>query len=153
MRNTILGLLGVFALFAAIPVSAGDVPRGFMGIDELAAAQAKAKEANKLVVVVAKGSDDACPHCVATMEIGIKATRGDAIMVFTRVADLRSNAAAPAKLKEISATAADGASVYFYAFNSDMTELIASAGRELETDKEALKEFKKLIDEARKKLK
>jgi len=37
---------------------AGDVPRGFMEIDELAEAQAKAEKSGKLIAIVAKGSED-----------------------------------------------------------------------------------------------
>jgi len=153
MNKALVGLLGFFTLVSISSLSAGDVPRGFMSISELEAAQAKAKNEKKLVAVVAKGSDDRCPRCAAAFENGIRAIRTDTVMVFTRVADLRKNNEVPAALKQASVTAMDGAAVTFYVFDSEISQLIASASRtELENDRNATREFKKQVNDARKAL-
>ena len=45
-------------LYLSLYSLAGDVPRGFMEMDELAEAQEKAEKSGKLLALVAKGSDD-----------------------------------------------------------------------------------------------
>jgi hypothetical protein len=129
--KTIIGLFVVGVLMVSRSVMAGEVPRGFLPYSDLAQAQAKAKTEKKLLAIVAKGSDDACPHCASALESGTKAVHSDCVFVFIRVADLRADVATlPAKLKDASEGARDGAAVYFYVFDPDLGTLIAKAGRE-----------------------
>ncbi len=147
--NTLIVL--AFALITPA-VIAGNLPRGFLPFSELSKAQEKAKETKKLVAIVAKGSDDSCPRCAAAMENGMKAVRGDCVLVFTRVADLRKDAATlPAKLQEAAQGAADGAAVYFYVFDPPLETLVAKAGRdELESNQDAIRAFNRAVSAGRK---
>ncbi len=134
-------------------VFAGDAPRGFMEISELEQAKAEALKKGKLIAIVAKGEDDACPRCAAALENGTKAIKSDCVMVFTRADDVRKNAELPPAVSAETKDAASGASVTFYVFDPGLKKLIAEAGRkELEDDKDATKEFKKEVDAARKEL-
>ena len=141
------------ALFASVAF-AGDAPRGFMELDELAEAQAKAEKSGKLVAIVAKGKDDACPRCAAALENGTKAIKSNCVMVFARVADVRSNDKLPKTVTNETRDAPGGASVTFYVFDSKLEKLQAEANRGvLESDKKATKAFKAKVKAARKALK
>jgi hypothetical protein len=74
-------------------------------------------------------------------------------MVFARVADIRKNAELPATVTAETSDAPSGASVTFYVFDAGLEKLVAEAGRkELESDKDTTREFKKEVDAARKEL-
>ncbi len=134
-------------------VFAGDAPRGFMEISELEQAKAEALKKGKLIAIVAKGNDDACPRCAAALENGTKAIKSDCVLVFARVDDVQNNASLPAAVTAETKDAASGASVTFYVFDAGLKKLIAEAGRkELEDDRDATKAFKKKVDAARKEL-
>lgn len=132
---------------------AGDAPRGFMELDELDEAKAKAEKAGKLVAIVAKGSDDACPRCAAALENGTKAIKSDCVLVFARVSEVRNNKDLPAAVATETSSAVDGAWVTFYVFDPGLEKLVAKASRkELESDQKATKAFKTEVDTARKAL-
>ncbi len=132
---------------------AGDAPRGFKELSELEEAKAEAMKKGKLLAIVAKGNDDACPRCAAALENGTKAIKSDCVMVFARVDDVRKNTDLPATVTAETKDAVSGAWVTFYVFDSGLEKLVAEAGRkELEDDKDATKAFKKEVDAARKEL-
>ncbi|MDP4626099.1 MAG: hypothetical protein NWT08_13290 [Akkermansiaceae bacterium] len=132
---------------------AGDAPRGFMELSELEEAKAEALEKGKLLAIVAKGNDDACPRCAAALENGTKAIKTDCVLVFARVSEVRENKELPAAVLAETKDAISGAWVTFYVFDAGLEKLVAEADRkQLESDKDATKEFKKKVDAARKEL-
>lgn len=143
-----------FALLFAASAFGGDAPRGFMELDELEEAQAKAQKSGKLVAIVAKGNDDACPRCAAALENGTKAIKSDCVLVFARVNQVRNNDDLPATVTNETRDATGGAAVTFYVFDPELKTLQAEADRGvLESDKKATKEFKNKVKAARKALK
>ena len=135
-------------------VLAGDAPRGFMELDELPEAQEKAGKSDKLVALVVKGSDDACPRCAATLENGTKAIKSDCVLVFMRAKQAHSGEGLPESAKAAVKGSPDGAWVCFYVFDADLNKLIAKADRKgLESDEKATKAFKKEVKDARKEAK
>ncbi len=141
-------------LFTGALFAKDDTPNGFMPLAKLAEAQAKAKQTKKLIAVVAKGSDDQCPYCVAALAQGTATLKSDCVIVFTRVANLRAQRESlPPALKTASATAADGAAVAFYVFDPEMNTLVTTTDRQrIQADPKSLKETKKIVNEAQKKL-
>ena len=140
-----------------LPLSAkDDVPRGFTPLAELKEAQTKAA-GKKLVVLVVKGMDDACPNCAAALENGLKAVGSGIVKVFARAETIGKADASgfPPTLQErIKQGFTTGASVTFVVLNPDMSSIIAEASRkELQNDKKATAEFKKKVQEAQKALK
>lgn len=126
-----------------------DAPRGFAPIAELAKASAEAIEEKRLLVLVVKGTDDACPNCATTLDNGERAIGSGVVKVFARAeamnkADLSGY---PAALKERAAKKfTTGASVTFLVFNPEGTQLLAEASRkELQSDKKAISAFKKEV--------
>src|SRR6187401_3161713 len=102
MKSMLLLLVGAVLMAPALPAK-DDVPNGYMPLDKLAEAQAKAKQSKKLILVTAKGFDDQCPYCAEALSLGTQALRTDCVMVFTRVAALREKRdAIPAALKTAS---------------------------------------------------
>lgn len=145
----VIGLL----IFTQALTFAGDTPRGFMELSELDEAKAEALKKGKLIAIVAKGNDDACPRCAAALENGTRAIKSDCILVFARVDDVRSNAKLPAVVSAETKDATGGAYVTFYVFDAGLEKFVAEAGRkELEDDRDATKAFKKEVDAARKEL-
>jgi len=140
-----------------LPLSAkDDVPRGFTPLAELKEAQTKAA-GKKLVVLVVKGMDDACPNCAAALENGLKAVGSGIVKVFARAETIGKADASgfPPTLQErIKQSFTTGAAVTFVVFNPDMSSIIAEASRkELQNDKKATAEFKKKVQDAQKALK
>jgi hypothetical protein len=129
------------------------VPSGYFGWDELDKAKEKAKSTKKLIAVLAKGENDACPHCVAAMSSGSSALRGDCVMVFVRSPGLAAKVAAesPAVKSGLSGCPT-GASVTVVVFDPEFKEVVAKLGRdELENDRKAVSEMKKTVKAAAKK--
>jgi hypothetical protein len=153
MKTVLLTLIAAI-LISPVLFARDDTPSGYMPLDKLAEAQTKAKQSKKLIAITAKGFDDQCPYCAAAFTEGTKALRSDCVMVFTRVAALREKRdTVPAALKEASATASDGAAVYFYIFDPDVTQLVTTTDRmQLQNDPKSIKETKKVVNEAQKKL-
>lgn len=150
MKTLVLTLLYVATSCFAF---AGDTPRGFMELSELGEAKAKATEKGKLIAIVAKGNNDACPHCVAAFRNGTRAIKSDCVLVFARVPELKDNKDLPASVLAETRDAMDGAAVTFYVFDPSLEKLIAEAGRkELASDRGATRDFKKKVDAARKEL-
>lgn len=150
MRAIVLLLFSLAANFHAL---AGDAPRGFMELSEIEEAKAEAKEKGKLLAIVAKGNDDACPRCAAALENGTKAIKTDCVLVFARVSQVRNNKELPKTVLAETKDAVSGAWVTFYVFDSSLEKLLAEADRgQLENDKDATKAFKKKVDAARKEL-
>ncbi len=140
-----------------LPLSAkDDVPRGFAPLTELKDVQTKA-EGKKLVVLVVKGMDDACPNCTAALENGEKAVGSGVAKLFARAETIRAAESAdfsPALKERIRQGFTTGASVTFVVFNPDMSAIVAEASRkELQADRKATAEFKKQVQEAKKALK
>lgn len=157
MKNPILVLVSAF-LFTVFPAAAkDDAPRGFSPISELKDAQSKAVADKKLVVLVVKGMDDACPNCAAALENGEKAVGSGVVKVFARAETIRkldSSAFPPALKERLKQPFVTGAYVTFVVFDPDMSKIVAEAGRkELQNDKKATAEFKKTVQEAKKSLK
>ena len=146
---TIIGLGGLHAK--------DDAPRGFKPISELDEAKASAVEDKRLLVVVVKGADDACPNCVAALENGERAVGSGVVKVFARAEALNQGGSPgfPPALKERAAKKfTTGAAVTFLVFNPDGTELLAEATRkELQSDKKATAAFKKEVAEHKRALK
>ncbi len=157
MKKPILVLVSSL-LLAAFPAAAkDDAPRGFTPITELKDAQAKAVADKKLVVLVVKGMDDACPYCAAALENGEKAIGSGVVKVFARAETIGkqdASAFTPTLKERVKKNFVTGAAVTFVVFDPEMSKIIAEAGRkELQDDKKATSEFKKTVQEAKKALK
>ena len=133
-----------------------DAPRGFAPLSELKDAQSKA-DGKKLVVLVVKGMDDSCPYCAAALENGTKAIGSGVIKVFARaetIGKADASSFTPALQQRVKQTFVTGAAVTFVVFNPDMSSIIVEASRkELQSDKKAIAEFKKKVQDAQKALK
>jgi hypothetical protein len=140
-----------------LPLAAkDDAPSGFVPLSELQEAQTKAA-GKKLVVLVVKGMDDACPNCASAMANGEKAIGSGVVKVFARaekISKADSTGFTPALKARIAKNFTTGAAVTFVVFNPDMTAIVAEASRkELQDDKDATNAFKKEVQEAKKGLK
>lgn len=140
-----------------LPLSAKpDAPRGYEPLAELKEAQEKAA-GKKLVVLVVKGMDDACPNCATALDNGEKAVGSGVVKLFARAETIRQADATdftPALKDRIHKGFTTGASVTFVVFNPDMTQILAEASRkELQSDKKATAAFKKQVQEAKRALK
>lgn len=158
MKNLLVVL--VSALLTAVSVVAKeneDVPRGFAPLSEIKAAQTEATSGKKLVVLVVKGMDDACPNCAAALENGLKAVGSGVVKVFARAETIGKGEVSnfpPALQARVKRNFTTGASVTFVVFDPEMTKIVAEAGRdELQDDKKATATFKKAVQEAKKVLK
>lgn len=120
-----------------------DVP-GAKPITKLAEEAARAKASKKLLCIVYVGSMESCPHCAAAAANGVKAVRGSAELVVIKQAQAKDKAFAakftPA-VQEMLARQPTGAWVSFNVFDAEMQTLVASAGRELEADRAAARDF------------
>lgn len=157
MKRHLLPVLSCLFL-ALLPATAkDDTPRGFEPIAELKKAQTEAVAEKKLVVLVVKGMDDACPNCAAALENGLKAVGSGVIKVFARAEKIGEADATdfPEALKaRVKQQFTRGAAVTFVVFDPEMTKIIAEAGRkELQSDKKATAAFKKTVQEAKKEYK
>lgn len=156
MKNLLVVL--VSALFTALSAAAkDDVPRGFSPLSELKTAQAEATAEKKLVVLVVKGMDDACPNCAAALDNGLQAVGSGVVKVFARAETIGKGDAStftPALQARVKRNFTTGASVTFVVFDPEMTKIIVEADRSvLQNDKKATTTFKKTVQEAKKALK
>lgn len=128
-------------------------PSGYFTMDEMEKAQAKAKATKKMIAVLVKGSNDACPHCAAAMTNGQSALRGDCVLVFTRTSGAMEKASALGEAAKSGLSGCpDGAAVTFVVFDPELKEVVAKLGRDpLETDRKAVADMKKTVAEAKKK--
>jgi len=157
MKTKTLAAFFSLAALLALPLAAkDDAPRGFTPLAELQEAQTKA-DGKKLIVLVVKGMDDACPNCAAALENGEKAIGSGVVKVFARaetIGKADSNGFTPALKNRISNGFTTGAAVTFVVFNPDMTTILAEASRkELQSDRKATSAFKKEVQAAKKALK
>lgn len=148
-------LLIAAAFLSVLPAMAKeDVPRGFSPLTELKEAQAKAAKDKKMVVLVVKGMDDACPYCAAALTNGLGAVGSGVVKVFARAETIREvdSSGFPEPLQaRIKQGFTTGAAVTFLVFDAEMNKIVAEAGRsELQDDRKAIAAFKKTISEARK---
>jgi len=129
---------------------------GAKPIEKLEAEVAKVIESKKLICIVYMGSDENCPHCAAAAANGVKAVRSSAECVVIKEAQAKDKAFTakftPA-VQEMLARQPTKAWVSFNVFDPEMKTLIASIGRDLETDKKATKEFTEKVKAARAELK
>lgn len=129
---------------------------GSKPIEKLDAEVAKVIESKKLICIVYTGRDESCPHCAAAAANGVKAVRGSAECVVIKEAQAKDKAFTakftPA-VQEVLAKQPTNAWVSFNVFDPEMKTLIASIGRELETDKKATKEFTEKVKAAKAELK
>jgi hypothetical protein len=157
MKTSLPCLLAISLLGLGTLHAKDDAPRGFQPISELESAKSDAIEKQRLLVVVVKGADDACPNCVTTLDNGERAIGSGVVKVFARAEALNSAdlSGFPPALKERAAKKfTTGASVTFLVFNPDGTKLLAEASRkELQSDKKAIAQFKKDVGEHKKALK
>jgi hypothetical protein len=157
MKLQPIAALFCLASCLVLPLSAkDDAPRGYVPLSELQEAQTKA-DGKKLIVLVVKGMDDACPNCAAALENGEKAVGSGVVRLFARAEKIREadSAGFPQTLKDrIGKGFTTGAAVTFVVFNPDMTSIVAEASRkELQSDKKATAAFKKEVQAAKKALK
>jgi hypothetical protein len=148
----ILVLAAVFTFGAAPLFAKDDAPRGYMPVSELEQARIKA-DGKKLIVVVVKGMDDACPNCAAALENGESAVGSGVIKVFARAEKMNKADAGsypPAFRERARKLFTTGAAVTFLVFDPAMEKLIAEASRrELQNDKKRTAEFKKTVQTAK----
>lgn len=153
MKSLFTSAILVISLFSS--ALAYDVP-GSKPIDKLDAEVAKVKVAKKLICIVYTGSDENCPHCAAAAANGVKAVRGSAEVVVIKEVQAKDKAFTakftPA-VQEMLAKQPTNAWVSFNVYDADMKTLIASIGRDLETNKEATKEFTAKVKAAKAQLK
>lgn len=132
------------------------VPRGYEPISGLAEARSEAA-GKKLVVVLVKGLDDACPNCAAAVENGERAIGSGVVKVFARAETLNTADLAdyPQAFQERAKKKfTTNASVTFLVFDPGMEKLIAEATRtELQNNKKLTTEFKKTVQEAKRQYK
>lgn len=157
MKPKSLAAILFLACSLILPLAAkDDVPRGYQPFGEFKEAQAKAA-GKKLVVLVVKGMDDACPNCAEAMENGERAVGSGVVKLFARAESIGKEDVSelPAVVQQrIRKAFTSGAYVTFVVFNPDLSEIVAEAGRkELQNDKKATAEFKKKVQAARKALK
>ncbi len=126
-------------------------------MSELKECQTKAVAGRKLVVLVVKGMDDACPDCAAAMENGLKAVGSRVVKVFARAETIGKADAGDftAALQErVGRQFVTGAAVTFVVFDPEMSRIVAEAGRrELQSDRKATAAFKKQVQQAKRELK
>jgi len=156
-KSSLLTSLLLLTGCLVLPLTAKEkAPSGFVLLSEQQEALTKAG-GKKLVVLVVKGMDDACPNCVTTLENGEKAIGSGVVKLFARaetIGDMDSSGFTPALKARVAKRFSTGASVAFVVFNPDMTTIVAEASRnELQDDKDATAEFKKKVQEAKKALK
>jgi len=135
--------------------SAYDVP-GSKPIEKLDAEVAKAIVSKKLICIVYTGSDQNCPHCAAAAVNGVKAVRGSAECVVIKEVQAKDKTFAAKFTPAVQAMLAQqptNAWVSFNVYDPEMKTLIASIGRQLETDKNATKEFTDKVKAAKAALK
>lgn len=144
-------LIAFFCNIAPAYEVAGSKP-----IEKLDAEVAKVKASKKLICIVYVGSEENCPHCAAAAANGVKAVKGSAEVVVIKQVQAKDKAFV-AKftpvVQEMLAKQPTNAWVSFNVYDPDMKTLIASIGRELETDKQATKEFTARVKAAKAKLK
>lgn len=142
-------ILGIASLTAKDKDKA---PRGYDPISELEAARSEAG-GKKLIVVLVKGLDDACPNCAAAMENGERALGSGVVKVFARAETLNKAdlSAYPAAFQERAKKKFTyGSAVTFLVFDPAMEKLIVEATRkELQSNKKLTAEFKKTVKEAK----
>lgn len=157
MKRTILPLISALLISAFSAAAKEDAPRGFAPLTELKEARDKAVSDKKLLVLVVKGQDDACPNCAAALENGLKAMGSSVVKVFARAETIGAadaSAFTPALQARVKQSFTTGAAVTFLVFDPEMTKIIVEAGRkELQDDKKATAAFKKEVQEAKKALK
>jgi hypothetical protein len=144
-------MVASFCIIASAYEISGSKP-----IEKLDAEIEKVKAAKKLICIVYMGSDESCPHCAAAADNGVKAVRGSAEVVVIKEAQAKDEAYVakftPA-VREMLAKQPTKAWVSFNVYDPDMKTLIASIGRQLETDKKATKEFTEKVKAAKAQLK
>jgi hypothetical protein len=157
MKPKLIAAIVCLACSLILPLAAkDDVPRGYQPLAELEQAKTKA-DGKKLVVLVVKGMDDACPNCAAALENGEKALGSGVVKLFARAETIGKTDVStfpPVLQERVKRQFTTGAAVTFVVFNPDMSSIIAEAGRkELQSDKKATAEFKKKVQEAKKAIK
>lgn len=154
MHASLPAVLAALALGITSLQAREEMPRGFEPLTELKAEQAKAAADKKLVVLVVKGADDACPNCAAALENGLKAVGSGVVKLFARaetIGKAESSDFPPALKERVQKQFTGGAYVTFVVFDPEMGKIVAEAGRkELQEDKKAIAAFKKQVQEAKK---
>lgn len=155
MKQLLLAAALFTAAFTTV-IARDDAPRGYMPISELEEARGKAG-GRKLVVVVVKGEDDACPNCVTAMENGERAVGSGVVKVFARADAMNKTDAGsypPALRDRVSKKFTTGAWVTFLVFDPGMEKLLAESSRkELQSDKKLTAAFKKKVQAAKREYK
>lgn len=127
-------------------------PGGYEPISELEAARAESG-GKKLIVILVKGMDDACPNCADAVQNGERAIGSGVVKVFARAETLNKAdlSAYPQAFQERAKKKFTyGSAVTFLVFDPAMEKLIAEATRkELQSDKKLTAEFKKIVKEAK----
>lgn len=149
-------LLTASLLASFCTVAPGYEVSGSKPIEKLDAEVAKVKASKKLICIVYVGRDQNCPHCAAAAANGVKAVRGSAEVVVIKeeqAKDKSFTAKFTPAVQEMLAKQPTNAWVSFNVFDADMTTLVASIGRDLETNKDATKEFTAKVKAAKDQLK
>lgn len=154
-KSSISLFLGLFALMI-LPLSARDTPRGFEPLAKINEEQAKAVASKRLVVLMVKGANDSCPHCVSATNNGLKAIGSGVTKLFARaegIAQTDMTGFPEAVSQRLQRGFTTGAAVTFVVFNPEMTEIIVEAGRsELQSDRQSIAAFKTAVQDAKKAL-
>lgn len=146
----------VTLIMGALPISANDkVPGGYQPLSGYKEGITKS-DGKKLIMLVVKGLDDSCPNCKEAMENGERAVGPGVIKLFARAETLNKADLSmyPKALQErAKKTFVTNAFVTFLVFDPTMDKIIAEASRtELQSNKKLTAEFKKVVQEAKQKL-
>ena len=156
MKKLLLNVILAFAC-TQLPLMADDkVPSGYEPLSNL---QGVIKESagKKLIVLMAHGRNDKCPNCAAAVKNGERAIGTGVMKVFVRAEEFNAmdKSQLPASLQARGAKKfIGGASVYFLVFDPQMEKIIAESSRmELQNNAKLTAEFKKVVQEAKQKIK
>lgn len=131
------------------------LPRGYESTSDFKAVQETAISKKKFITILFQGDNHNCPNCETTITNGERAVKSSSIMVYSSVDDYwNKTTKLPKKMLDQVGTLSGGASVYFYVFEPNSLDLVASGGRkELQSDKALIREFKSVVRAAKKELK
>jgi len=149
--------LNIISLILAVTFvnALAELPRGYEGTANFEKSQEKAISKKKFLTILFQGSNHNCPNCKTTITNGERAVKSSSVMIYSTVADYwKKSTKLPKKILDQVGNLSGGASVHFYVFNPNTLELIIHGGRkELQTDKDSIRNFKKVIRSAKKDLK
>ncbi len=156
MRTKFACLL-LFSLLTVTGLCAKEnIPRGYEPIANLEKAKAEAIAKNRLLVIMVKGRNDACPYCADALTNGEGAIGAGVVKVFARAEALNTAdgsdypSALQARVRRKFTT---GASLTVLVFNPDMSQLLVESNRkELQSDRKSIAAFKSAVTDHKRQL-